>query len=260
MDQILYISLPVGSNSSYTFCHFVSQAPINRNHFFSNLFQLRDNLEQMNINEICFIGGEPLIYNRLNDVLEIISCVGINNQSIVTNGIGLLNKIENFNHFINRIDICRFKIDDWSNNNCFENINIPTINELEKISERAKKYNIDIRLVVPITDDFQEDMLKFVDMTKYLEYKSIVFRKIIKNINFIDFSFDNKLLKYDTVFSYMGKTNKTITRNIKGVEVICENICEETKNKRIKNNEFFVYHPNGILTNNWNGYVNHKIK
>lgn len=259
MEQVLYISLPVGSNSAYSHCHCVSQAPINRNHFFTNLFQLRDNLGFMNINEINLIGGEPLIYNRLNDVLQIISCSGIK-QTILTNGIGLLGKLDSFERLVHRVDICRFKIDDWNNSACFENINIPNIYELEKISENAKKNNINIRMIVPIVNNFNENIITFIDMVKYLEFSSIVFRKIVKNINCCDFSFDESISKYDIITTIDGKTNKTIIRNVKDIVVFSENICEDTINKRIKNNEFLVYHPNGVLTNNWNCYANNKIK
>lgn len=259
MEQVLYISLPVGSNSAYTHCHCVSQAPIDRNHFFSNLFGLRDNLGFMNINEIRFIGGEPLIYGRLYDVLQILSCSGIK-KTILTNGIGLFNELDKLERLVHRIDICRFRIDDWNNSGCFENINVPNIYDLEKISEKAKKNNINIRIVVPVVEGFKENIITFVDMVKYLEISSIVFRKIVKNINCCDFSFEEPILKYDIVATSDGKTSKTIIRNVKDIVVFSENICEETINKRIKNNEFLVYHPNGVLTNNWNCYANNKIK
>lgn len=248
----LYISLPVGSNATYTHCHCVSRAPMNKNRFFSNLFELKDDLNDLEIDEIKIIGGEPLLYELLEEVLKILSFPR-NQKSIITNAIGLNDKINNFNGLLDRIDICRFKIDDFENSNRFENLKAPKIFEIESLVDKAKRNKIDVRLIVPVISSFKEDIIKFIDMSKYLGIKTIVFRKIVENIKNCDFSFDKKLSNFEIFSKTETKLNITYVRNVKGINVLCENIGMETINKRIKNNEFLVYHPNGVLTNNWSG-------
>ena len=243
----LYIYLPNEYNF-YNQCHCLSEHTFDEYLFYSKLQILYKAIKYFQVEHIYYVGCQPMLNKYILDILH---CFDQYKQVILTSGINLSLNLDKIIPLVKSIDICRLSLNEQENKKLFNNQKVLTINEIEQITFKCHSKKVKTRIIVPIHQYYHQDLLKLIDMSKYL-YSDIVFRNIslIKQPKHSIYSF---FQKYPTVYIQNGDNYDLIIKRLKDINVWIENI---VYNVNQYNEDYLVYHPNGTLNNSFrNRYV-----
>ena len=241
----VYIYLPNQKNI-YNKCFHKTNVKYNQLLFSENIKLLFLGLQNININCVYYIGDDLFQLCYLNELFQIFKNY---KQYYLTNGKNIDEKIELIKKYVFRLDVCRARLNDDDNNNNLNSTHFPTLQQLQKNLYLCHKNNIKTRIVVPMQKQLNYNFDAFVSMAKYL-YSDIVFRKLSFNYNDInqadEFFNDSLNICFDVRENY-----KLIVKQYNGVYVWIESIFS---NISPINSDYLVYHPNGLLINQFKNY------
>lgn len=236
----------------------------NSEHFLENTDRM---LTEMENNGILFsvsvTGGEPLLFNRFDKLVDILKMHKIKFLTINTNGTLLESKLSKLDGVFNVLDISRHGFSDAENNEIFCTT-VPTINELQQLRNRLEKTKMRIQCVAERLNSV-EDMLKFIDVYKFADDISI--RRLMKlgeeydqnyvinddiYTEFLDFAFKNWEFKEQTIQDYYvyeiyNTGKKDITFSYSNMDMLREV-------EKLESDNFireFIIHPNGCVSGSW---------
>lgn len=242
-DIDLYIYLPNGSNTNYNKCFHLSSQYIDQIAFMNRLQLLNESINYLQINKIYYIGGQYLLNKYYTDIFQIFKNF---DQIILTSAINILPSIKYLKGSIKCIDICRLSLFQNKNKYLLKTNLAPQVSQIENIVYQCRKNNIQTRIVVPVDNNFNQNILTFMQMSKYL-YSDIVFRKISngkKQKNFIE----TKLNNFDNIFYDVRNNYNVLIKRYKDINVWIQEIYSSNDKN---NQDYIVYHPNGLLLNNF---------
>ena len=178
-------------------CYFCINARNDTTHvddetYFHNLEKILQNKGDLHL-EATITGGEPtLAASRMVETIRLLKKFGVNERTVSTTGIGLLNKYENKtilqhlieNDYTHNISISRMSIDEDTNNEVLHGKNI-TNETLRKIAFICDTNGVQLRtstnILAGYVDNYQK-MLDFVDFQHGLGINSCLFREVIPKL------------------------------------------------------------------------------
>lgn len=208
-------------------------------------------------------GGEPLVFQKFEQLCYILKSHDISFLTINTNGKKLLEKLEFIDGLFDFVDISRHSVSDIENNSIFQS-KMPSMKELKQIKNRMKKTKIRIQCVMDKVDTI-ENVLEFINAFSFAD--DISFRKLMKlpkeyGVDYkakdeeyqklLDYAYQNWGLKEQTIQDYYvyeiwnnGFTDITLSySNMKMLRDV-----EKTEPKEVFRE--FIIHPDGTISGSW---------
>lgn len=211
-------------------------------------------------------GGEPMLFDDLIGLYNILEYHDIKFLTMNTNGEYLRNKINWIDGLFDFIDISRHSLSDYRNCKIFD-CDMPSVSELIELRQNMKKTKMRLQCVMVDMHNI-DDFLQFVDQFSFAD--DLSFRRLMKVPNqgydtnddlyfeILDYAYNNFEFKEQTIQDYYvyeiwnnGTTD--ITFSYSDMSMLLKN--EETEDDRICRE--FIIHPNGTITGSWN--INNKI-
>ncbi len=239
--------LPGSCNAKCSFCFWrrsYSESPLYTQQLSWYLDALGDKITQISIT-----GGEPTLSPFFDDVMAALKGRSIK-VVLTSNGSNVEEKLPSMAGIVRHINISRHAIQDAENRAVFNTDSVPDKAKLAAICDMANNMNIDITLnkVVPQDYNNTKELLEYISFIKSIGASSLAIRK--------DYSCNTlELLPLETSLGQKG-TNRSCpvcTTNsylVKGIPVHFKYSLEEPS-KTLSYIYEFIYHPDGILTEDW---------
>lgn len=214
-------------------------------------------------------GGEPLVWNRFQDLCEILKRYDIGFLTINTNGIFLKEKLSLIDGLFDFVDLSRHRILDADNNKvfCFTQ---PTIDDLRQIKSKMQKTKLRIQCVMdhPYLPEEMNRFTSSCDFADDISYRRLMslgseygvsypcyeaaYNDILKYA-YDNFSFIEQSLQDYYVYEvwHDNANNKNVTFSYSDMKMLRESEGREPENQIRE----FVIHPNGVCAGSWNPSV-----
>lgn len=244
------IILPGGCNAECDFCFW------KRSDAESPMFlqQLRWHLETLGsrITQISITGGEPTASPLLEGVIDLLADIKPEKVVLTTNGYLLRAKLPMIAKAVHHINLSRHKVADSDNFDVFGNQTVPTGDAIKEICKDANKFGMDVTLNKVVHADYDcigefESTVKFC---RKVGASALAIRK--------DYSDDTLgSTPLETSIGYVAVRRSCpvcVTNSITydGLPVHFKMSLNEPSDVLDYVYEF-VYHPNGLLTEDWAG-------
>lgn len=209
-------------------------------------------------------GGEPLMFDRFDELCEVLKKHDIKFLTMNTNGKLLeqnLNKIDGLFDFV---DISRHNADD-SRNNLIFNQSMPTIEDLRNIKSKLKHTRMRIQCVLCDINTIK-DLEKFIDIFSFAD--DLSFRKLMKLSKDSGIEYDDKAEFYHELLEYVFSNFEFVEQTVQDYYVYeiwrhkDINITFSYSNMemlyKVENMEDdavcreFIVHPDGTISGSWN--------
>lgn len=234
---------------------------------------LRELKENGLLYSVSITGGEPLTFDRLEDILFMFKKYNVPFTTMNTNGILLNdNNIKRIDGVLDFVDISRHNIDDNANSAVFMNNNIPDTDRLKYIKSKFNSTKMRLQYVITNTmciDDIKEfvDTFYFADdfsfrslmkpakqhNVSYENNKSMTcYKNILKNV-YKEFEFVNQTIQDYYVYETWKYRGKDLTFSYSNMKMLEEQERHEDENFARE----LILHPDCTLSGSWN--KQHKI-
>lgn len=248
------IIVPTNCRCACSFCFQNNTCGIKKD-YFTNLKEVLGNLPS-NFQQISITGGEPTLFNGLDEILGIIKeFPQFKHIVLTTNGLNPeFVELENFD-VIKYINISRHHYLDKRNWDIFKNRKIPSTANLYRLIRRINRKGKPATLSCVLSEiESKYDVLQFIDFARVVGATNVFFRKIQEDeCNLEPTQIESKFRKtHAVVREGFCPVCRTTVQYINGMEVSWKASVLEPSND-FKLVYELIYQPDGTVTSDWAG-------
>lgn len=224
-------------------------------------------LHEMNnagcLNSVSVTGGEPLLFSKLDTLVDILKSYPIQFLTMNTNGTYLKEHLDLIDGTFDYVDISRHAIDDNDNEQIFKT-KVPSKEELQYIKNQLQKTKMRIQCVMYKVKSI-DDMNKFIKAFNFAD--DLSFRRLMKLSDEYGVNYKIGEDDYDKILDYAYNNFDFIQQTIQdyyvyeiwkafGVDITYSySNMSMLRDKEKKESEDvfreFIVHPDGLVSGSW---------
>lgn len=246
------IVLPGPCNANCPFC-FWKEKPVSDTY----LEDLKATLKDLppEFNQVSLTGGEPTFSPYFAQVFNL-AMVYFTKIIVTTNGVNLVNVMDSIYTKENvevHFNISRHHHDDAENRTCFQTDTVPGSDEIEELIDQLNRKGIDVNMNTVLTQNLSTkvEMDEMIKWARSIGFTSISFRKQHGDLD----PSEQELMysEYETVYENSCPVCYSKQQFIKGIPVYWKSSVEEPGDALSDYVYELIYHPDNILSSDWEG-------